>query len=86
MALIAMAANPENCSALVPSANPLTQNIFFSGVSHPHPKARLDNGRQPNDGDLENLSTRESANGPRSRTRSGSLLLNLRQKTIRSQR
>ena len=45
MASITMAANAKECAALVPSANPLSQNIFCS-VSHPHLKARLDNGRQ----------------------------------------
>jgi hypothetical protein len=45
MAPITMAANAKECAALVPSANPLSQNIF-SSVSHSHLKARLDNGRQ----------------------------------------
>lgn len=45
MAPIAMAANPKYRSTLLPSANPLTQNLF-GGVSHPHLKARLDNGRR----------------------------------------
>jgi hypothetical protein len=49
---IAAAAYPENGAAFTPAAKPLTQNIIY-GVSHSHPKARLDNGRrscQLNDG------------------------------------
>lgn len=42
---VTAAANPKYRSALMPSANPLTQNIF-SSVSHLHLKARLDNGRR----------------------------------------
>jgi hypothetical protein len=43
LAPIAAAADPKYRPATTPSAKPLTQNIF-SGVSHPHPKVRLDNG------------------------------------------
>ena len=45
MTPITTAANPKYRSAVVPSANPLTQNIF-GGVSHLHLKARLDNGHR----------------------------------------
>ncbi len=58
MPAITTAADPKYRATLPPSANSLTQNIF-SAVSHPHPKARLDNGRQScqlNDGYLDNLS------------------------------
>jgi hypothetical protein len=50
--------DPKYRPTIMPSANSLTQNIF-GGLSHPHPKARLDNGRrscQLNDGYLDNLS------------------------------
>jgi hypothetical protein len=59
LAVIAAAADPEDRVTLLPAANSLTENIF-SGMSHLHPKARLDNGRrscQLMDGYLENLST-----------------------------
>jgi hypothetical protein len=59
LAMVAAAAYPEDSVTLLPAANPLTENIF-SGMSHLHPKARLDNGRrscQLMDGYLENLST-----------------------------
>ena len=45
MAPIASTADAKQRPALAPSANSLAQNIF-SGVSHSHPKVRLDNGRQ----------------------------------------
>jgi hypothetical protein len=55
---IAGTTDPKYRPTIMPSANSLTENIF-SGVSHPHLKARLDNGRrscQLNDGYLDNLS------------------------------
>lgn len=54
---IAAAADPKYRPTPEPPAKPLTQNIF-SGVSHPHPKARLDNSRrscQLSDGNTDNL-------------------------------
>jgi len=41
LATIATAAEPEYGVTSSPAANPLAENNF-SGVSHPHPKARLD--------------------------------------------
>jgi hypothetical protein len=45
MAPIASTANAKQRSALAPSANSLTQNIFGS-LSHLHLKGRLDSSRQ----------------------------------------
>ena len=41
LTMVAPAADPEKGIAFAPTANPLAQNIF-SGLSHLHPKARLD--------------------------------------------
>jgi hypothetical protein len=66
---IAAATDPKYRPALEPTANPLTQNIF-SGVSHSHQKARLDNGCrscQLNERLNRHPLTREDLpNGPRS--------------------
>lgn len=58
MAAIATAADPKYRAALVPPAKSLSESIF-DGVSHSHPKARLDNSCrkwQPSAGYLRNLS------------------------------
>lgn len=77
MSPVALAANPEKGPTFMPPAKPLTQNIFH-GRNHPRPKARLDNGRrscQFNDGCIQkHHADGIAANGPRSRSRSGSPL------------
>jgi hypothetical protein len=76
LAMITAAADPEDGVTFFPAAKPLTENIFGI-VSHSHLKARLDNACrscQLNDGCLEPSQPRGIANGPRSRTRSGSPL------------
>lgn len=80
---VTAAANPKYRPAFSPAAKPLTENIL-DRVSHAHPKARLDNGCrlwQLNAGCVDSLShERCCQNGPRSRTRPGSPLLDLPQK------
>lgn len=76
LAMITAAADPEDGITFFPAAKPLAENIFGI-VSHSHLKARLDNqcrSCQLNDGCLEPSQPRGIANGPRSRTRSGSPL------------
>ena len=43
MTAVAAAADPEYGPAFAPTTNPLSENIF-AGLSHSHPKARLDIG------------------------------------------
>ena len=59
LAMVAATTDPENGIAFMPTAKPLAENIF-SKPSHPHLKARLDNGCrscQLNGGYLAYLST-----------------------------
>ena len=81
MAPIASTADAKYGSAFMPSANSLAQNIF-SGVSHPHLKGRLDNGRcscQLSYGCIKILlRKRGAAIGPRSVARSRPLVLTFR--------
>ena len=86
LAMIAMAANPEDGVTFMPAAKPLTENIFGVG-SHSHLKARLDNRQrscQRMDGYLKNLSTERFCHWtPIAANDRGLFLLNLPQEATR---
>jgi hypothetical protein len=72
MTAVTAAVDPEDRSTFAPSTNSLSENIF-AGLSHSHPKARLDidcSSWQLRNYNLVNLSLRDVVNGLRSLTRS----------------
>ncbi len=86
LAMIATAADPEDGVTFLPTAKPLTQNVFRVG-SHSHLKARLDNRQrscQRMNGYLDGLSTERFCHWtPIAANGRGLFLLNLPQEATR---